>query len=239
MSTVLSCNADHFKILICDTRVTTFNNYREKIYNDDNLKVHYIENYGFFSGVGIGQLVSRTFNLFLEQRVKNANTLHEAFRGAYESIHDDEGQEVCELRDRSVVIVASKEGINACSHSFQTYRENAMFASLKRNQINIQYPYDILNEQREIIESSLHMMNAWTIEQVLLTMLEAFKCISTISDEVSSICSIAILGDITNDPYFVQGEVTSVIEDINNKTFYGLENQFEKYKGQLLSWEVI
>lgn len=44
MSTILSYNADKFKILISDTRTTKFTT-ESKIFDDSTLKIHYINNY--------------------------------------------------------------------------------------------------------------------------------------------------------------------------------------------------
>lgn len=240
MSTILSCSLDLYNIVICDTRITTFNAHGEKSSNDENLKIHYIENYGYFTGIGIGQLARGTFDFFKEQRVKNEMTLHSAFIRAYESIHNDDNgnDEVCAMLNQSAVFVSSKEKITAFSHSFQMTTGSEQVC-LKRNQINIQYPYDIGMELREIIGSSTQLTDDWGIERILLLMLETFKTISNNSEDVSDICNVAIMGKNMGLPFFVQGKVSDVIENIRNMTFYGLENQFEHYKEKLLEWNDI
>ena len=136
MSTILSCSLDLLNIVICDTRVTIFNAHREKSSNDENLKIHYMENYGYFTGIGIGQLASRTFEFFKKQRVKNEINLNRAYTRAYESICNNGDDEVRAMLNRSAVIVSSKENITAFSHSYQQSKGSGQVC-LRRNQINM------------------------------------------------------------------------------------------------------
>lgn len=64
LSTVITYHTSDFNIMVCDTRKTTFTADGKKKFDDSVLKMHYINNYGFISGIGVGELIQNTFNHF-------------------------------------------------------------------------------------------------------------------------------------------------------------------------------
>lgn len=239
MSTVLSYNADKFKILISDTRTTKFTN-ESKIFDDSTLKIHYIDNYGFCTGIGIGELVSNTFNELLKHHFIDNTILQEAFRIAHKSIQDRCDEGMLEPLKQSAVIVSDTKEIYIFSKCLLKMPDfNSDSASLRKNQLNIHFPFDITNEEKEKIHLLTQAIPEPTIENVLLVMLGIFQKISDISEDVSHICSIAILGHEIESPFFLQNNVNEIINSLKENSFHTLKNEFEQYKTRLISWESI
>lgn len=235
MSTVLSYNANQFKILISDTRTTKFTT-ESKTFDDSTLKIHYINNYGFCTGIGIGELASNTFNELLNYHSIDNTILQRAFRIAHKSIQDECDEEVLNLLNQSAVIVSNTDAINLFSKGLLQHI-NSDSVPLKKNQLNIQFPFDITNEEKERIHLLTQTIPEPTIENVLLLMLDIFKEISAISEDVSHICSIAILGHEIESPFFIQNNVKEIINSLKGNSFHTLKNEFEQYKTRLISWE--
>lgn len=235
MSTVLSYHADQFNILISDTRTTKFTT-ESKTFDDSTLKIHYINNYGFCTGIGIGELVSNTFNELLNYNNIDNTILQRAFRIAYKSIQDECDDEVLDFLSQSAVIVSNTNAIHIFSKCLLPHI-NSDSVSLKKNQLNIQFPFDITNEEKERIHLLTQAIPDPTIENVLLVMLDIFKEISAISEDVSHICSIAILGREIEAPFFIQSNVNEIINSFKENSFHTLKNEFEQYKTQLISWK--
>lgn len=235
MSTILSYNADKFKILISDTRTTKFTT-ESKIFDDSTLKIHYINNYGFCTGIGIGELVRNTFNEILTYHSIDNTVLQKAFRIAHKSIQDECDEEVLDFLNQSAVIVSNINTINLFSKCLLQHI-NSDSVSIKKNQLNIQFPFDITNGEKERIHLLSQTIPKPTIENVLLLMLDIFKEISDLSEDVSHICSIAILGQEIESPFFIQNNVNEIINTLKENSFHILKNEFEQYKTQLISWE--
>ena len=99
-------NTDRFKILISDTRTTKFSK-ESKTFDDSTPKIHYIDNYGFLTGIGIGELANNTFNELLKYHVNDIdyNILQESFKISYKSIRSKCDKEV--LLNQSAVIISN------------------------------------------------------------------------------------------------------------------------------------
>lgn len=237
MSTVLSYNTDRFKILISDTRTTKFSK-ESKTFDDSTLKIHYIDNYGFLTGIGIGELANNTFNELLKYHVNdiNYNILQESFRISYKSIRSKCDKEV--LLNQSAVIISNNDTIWLFSNKLLSFIPTNS-VTINKDKLNIQYPFDISDNEKEKIYPPTQTIFTPTIENILLEMLNVFGKISTISDDVSNICSIAILGNEIESPFFLQNNVNEIANSIKMSSFNSLKNEFEKYKLQLTSWQHI
>lgn len=243
MSTVLSYNADKFKILICDTRIT--NNFNDSddssdsnLFNDSGLKIHYIDNYGFLTGVGVGQLMMYTFNGI---KIPEFDSLHYSFQTAYEAIEKECNDEVRRHLEKTVVVVSTNDNVYLFSNNFKPIF-SCDCITLHKNKLDIQFPLDfeqLENEKKDIFLSAESLSSKSTIDDVLSIMLTAFKKISSMSMYVSGTCGIAVLKSGSKYPVFTLKNAEEVSEIIAKEGFNGLNNEFEQYKTQLISWDHI
>lgn len=157
---------------------------------------------------------------------------------SYKSIQNECDKKVLEFLNQSAVIISNNDTIYLFSNILLSYI-NTDSVTIKKNQLNIQYPLDISDDKKEKIYPPTQTIFTPTIENILLEMLNVFEKISTISDDVSNICSIAILGNEIESPFFLQNNVDKIANSIKMNSFYTLKNEFEQYKPQLTSWQHI
>lgn len=172
------------------------------MFNDSGLKIHYIDNYGFLTGVGIGELMMDTFNGI---KTPGFDSIHDSFQTAYEAIEKEYSDEKDINRlEKTAVVVSTNNKVFLFSSGFKP-NFDCDCVTLHKNTLDILFPLDILEaEQQNIRSLNVSLGHEASIDNVLAVMLDKFKIISSLSKYVSGISSIAILESGNKTPFFTQ-----------------------------------
>lgn len=231
MSTVITYRTNSFNIMVCDTRKTTFTDTENPNIDDSVLKMHYIDNYGFISSIGIGELAQYTFNNFKKSSHTPNDLLH-SFRTAYDHIASKCDVGVLKSLNETGIIVSTQDQIIIMSNNIPTPRN---FFSLETNSIRIEFPPDCDEEVKSSLKRKCKDLQVKTAFCALIPILEIFQSIAKNSKYVSSIACISIMGKNNNYPFFAQDEVENLLSELKrNKSI--TKNSFEEMKAKLLTW---
>ena len=232
LSTVITYRTNAFNIMVCDTRKTVLTVDGNKNIDDSILKMHYIEGFGFISGVGIGELIQDTFNDF-QNKSHCIDNLLCSFFAAYDRIASECNKEVLMLLNKTGVIASTQDQIIIMSNSLPYPKK---IASLRENTVHIDFPFDCKKTARSLLQKKGEYLQAESPFDALIPILEMFQSIAQNSEDVSSIACISIMGASNNYPFFAQGEVDDLLSALKSNTKSNIKNSFEERKSQLLIW---